>query len=188
MIFLTEWWQIAFERRLAEKKKIIKFLRITIYGSFWPNNQKCKLLEIVDFLQEKGFEDTDIVGGILRPNPGELNIFDLSMFWLKESDLNFLIFTREGKRIGVTTELDQILISPDMYEIWSNCVIFHQIEDDRDSIGDLQKSKIRDLNKNRERVCIVPFETWENLKSDLYLHAFDCYKAMSNILYIRSTY
>lgn len=175
---MTEWWRHAYEERVAERARLAKLIRITIYGSWQPPDQKQILLNLVNYLRNKGFSDTDIVEGEKRPNPGGLNSFDVSTFYLESSDVNFLVFTLEGTRLGVTTELDYILMSPIMVKKWRFCVVFNQTKETEQSLGKLQQDRLANLGE----IPVVPFEPWEELNKSAHRWALIFLKRLGHIL------
>jgi len=175
---LTEWWRHAYEERVVERTRLAKFIKITIYGSWQPSDQKQILLNLVNYLRKKGFSDIDIVEGEKRPNPGGLNRFDVSTFYLESSHVIFLVFTLEGARLGVTTELDYILLSPIMVEKWRFCVVFNQTKRTKQSLGPLQQDKLADLGE----IPVVPFESWEELNESAHRWVLIFLKKLGHIL------
>jgi hypothetical protein len=135
-----------------------------VYGSFWPKREKSKLVRLAEKLRERGFPDTDIVGGPLRPSIEGLDCFELSVFYLDESDVNFLVFSPKGKRLGVTTELDHVLNSPQMMLKRRFCVVLDEIHNGRSSIGALQRARLRELAD----VSIVQFHDGGELLDACY--------------------
>lgn len=160
-------------------------LRISIYGSWWPDEQKQILRDLVSFLRTKNFIETDIVEGERRPNVKGLSSINISVHTLEVSDLNYLVFTREGTRLGLTTEFDYVLFNPRMIDTWGKCIIFNQHDGDRDSINDLQRSRLDELNYLRPRIPVVPFQTIDELHDSAYAYAVDCTKAIGHLLRLR---
>jgi GH35 family endo-1,4-beta-xylanase len=178
---LSDWWQVAYQRRTAEKALANAQLRITIYGSFSPNGEKDNLLRLAQHLREHGFDDTDIVEGLRRPNPWGYNSHEISKFYLECSDVNFLVFSRSGARLGVTTELDLVLDSPELAARRSCCVVFEQMEGTARSLGKLQQDRLLEVGE----ISVVPFETWKQLCEIAYLWAVDFCKKLSPMLRAR---
>ena len=175
---LSQWWIRAFDEQIARKTELAKLLRITIYGPWKPDEQKKILLDLVHSLNGKGFMDTDVVEGALRPNPKNLNSFDISASYLESSDVNFLVFTLEGACRGVDTELGYVLMHPIMVNKRSNCVVFNQERGGRQSLSQLQIDRLKDLGD----IPLVPFNTWEQLNESAYYWATEYLKRYEPIL------
>lgn len=141
----TDRWLYFFEKKKRERLRLRPLLQITIYGSFQPSTEKERLSRLVEGLRKKGYTSCDIVGGKLRPNPHNLASYELSQFYLEHSDVNFLVFTHEGKRLGVTDELGYVLHSPIMSKMRQFCIIFDEVSLGHSALTTLQLDKIKDL-------------------------------------------
>jgi hypothetical protein len=180
---LTEWWDYCFQRRKAERLATMSLMRCTVYGSFQPPEQKKQLESLSLHLRSNGFTNVDIIGGPLRPHPIEYNSYQISIFYLEESDVNLLVYTLTGSRLGLTTECDHVLNSPSMFKRWNSCIILNQTDPEgKDSIGQLQKDRIMEINSGQQRIPIVPFETYEELAEIAYYQLIDFHKALGSIL------
>jgi hypothetical protein len=178
---MIHWWEAAYARRIKESADIKSQLRITIYGSFRPASERRRLEALANKLRQRGFPDTDLVEGEKRPNPDKLNSYEISVFYLQVSDVNFLVFTLQGRCKGVTTELDHVLESPEMTLKRSYCVVFNQMVGTRSAVGQLQLDRIRDLGD----VGIVPFLNNKELEDSCYLWATDFCKRLRILLVAR---
>lgn len=141
----TDRWLHFFHKRKQERERLKPLLQITIYGSFRPLAEKERLLKLVEVLRKKGYVSCDIVGGDLRPNPGNLKVDELSQFYLENSDVNFLVFTHEGKRLGVTDELGYTLHSPVMKKMRQFCAIFDELTPGYSALTSLQLERIKEI-------------------------------------------
>jgi hypothetical protein len=166
---------------MAEKALANAQLRITVYGSFSPPHEKDNLLRLAQHLRERGFDETDIVEGPRRPNPWGFDSHQISEFYLQCSDVNFLVFSRFGARLGVTTELDLLLDSPVVATRRSFCVVFDQMEGTARSLGKLQQDRLAELGE----IPVVPFETWEQLHEVAYLWGVEFCKRLGSTLRAR---
>lgn len=141
----TDRWLNFFEKKKRERVRLKSLLQITVYGSFQPPTEKERLLRMVKVLREKGYKSCDIVGGDLRPNPHNWKVHKLSKFYLEHSDANFLVFTQEGKRLGVTDELGYTLHSPIMKKMRQFCVVFSELSKGYPSLTKLQLEKVKEI-------------------------------------------
>lgn len=155
----THRWAYYYKNKLTERDRLKPQLRITIYGSFQPHSEKKRLLNLVQSLRKKGYADCDIVEGKLRGNPKKLSPPDICQFYLEHSDVNFLVFTHKGKRLGVTDELGFILHSPLMYKMHAYCVIFDDFSRGYSSLTPLQLEKVKQIGLTH-----VEFRTKKDLR------------------------
>lgn len=168
---LSDWYDHSFKRRLEESYSLRKKLRITVYGSWHPAPEKDLLLEIVNFLRANGYENTDVVEGDKRPNLWEADSYTISTFYLENSDVNFLIFTHQGKRMGVTAELSHILESPRMCDRLGSCVVFNEIKKSRPAVGKMQIDRMIQLNEDIIQIQVVDYKSKEELFEAVLAHA-----------------
>lgn len=134
-----------YNRRLDEEfKPLMKVLSITIYGSYYPEPEKDFLKNQRDYLISKGYSEASLVEDYPEQE-SDISNLEKSIRCLQYSDVNFLIFTREGKRYGVSRELTHIATSPTMIDKVRYCTVFEQMQDDRGSIPPLS---IDDINNS----------------------------------------
>lgn len=171
--FLTEWGTGA----LAYKR----FLEITIYGSYFPLTEKERLLDLKQFLIERGYISTKLVDE--RPNPRSLDAWGLSKACLVFSDVNFLVFTHAGKRHGVIRELAYCRDSFEMLDRRWRCVVFEEILDNRSALPKLSSEDIDRLQEARIRR--VEFENDDELKNLAAGMAFRYLKDLAEYLRTR---
>ena len=103
-------------------------LQITVYGSYVPDSEKQLLLRMKNALISEGYIATKVVEDF--PNSRSLNSFEISKACLEFSDVNFLVFTFDGKRFGVVRELTYCC-SPQMIDRRWRCVSFEQKKGER---------------------------------------------------------
>jgi hypothetical protein len=77
-------------------------MNITIYGSYYPPSDEQLLLDIKQILIDDEYENTSLVREYQR-NESEDSL-EISKKCLLFSDLNYLIFTKTGKRLGLVRE------------------------------------------------------------------------------------
>lgn len=130
-----------FNRRINnEFEELKKRMTITIYGSYKPSAEKDLLIEMKEHLIKNHYLQTKIVEDYQSENEDSLEI---SKKCLQYSDVNFLIFTRTGKRFGVVRELAFISDSHLMVHKTPFCVVFDMLQDSKGSIPPLSLSDIR---------------------------------------------
>jgi len=120
----SERWKKLLADSKKEEEELRNLLEITVYGSFKPDSEKQRLIKLVKAIRSEGFPSCDIVGGKLRPLTNGIN--NSCMFYLKTSDVNLLVFTQRGKKLGVTDELAYVLYSLEMHQRRHHCAVFDQ--------------------------------------------------------------
>lgn len=146
---MVDRWE-KFNRRIQEEFEELKNrLTITLYGSYQPEKEEKFLSRQKQFLIDSGYTETKIVRDYQQENP-ELQPLEVSKRCLSFSDVNFLIFTRDGKRYGVVRELASISESRDMAAKASYCVVFDQMKDGQGSIPPLSLEDIRNTGIIRQ--------------------------------------
>lgn len=155
-----------FLKRKEQEFDILKMrLTITIYGSYQPNSEKEFLIRQKKFLRNEKFAKTSLV--IDFPNPSKkFSSLEISEHCLEFSDVNFLIFTKKGKRLGVVRELAHIAKSPNMIYKAADCVIFDQVIKGRSSVPSLSIKDIENIGIQR-----VIFSTEKDLQESLLSNA-----------------
>ena len=153
------------------KEEIDKFnrlknaLTITIYGSYYPESELEFLATQRNFLRNNGYLKTNLVTDY--DNPSHLTPLDISISCLEYSDVNFLIFTRNGKNQGVIRELTHVATSPTMLAKIPFCTVFDEIQDSRSSISPLSLEDMRNSNIIRRE-----FQSENQLQKILSQQAF----------------
>lgn len=87
--------------------------RITIYGSYFPLDERKRLNDLRKCIRERSFKNTNLAIDYpvsyfpfrLPSNPKRKNLVR-SRYCLKTTDLNILIFTFKGEKTGVGYELE----------------------------------------------------------------------------------
>jgi len=137
---VTDRWK-RFSRRIDEDFESLKSrLTITIYGSYQPPEELEFLRGQKQFLIDNGYTQTKIV---LDYESEGLTPLEISKLCLKNSEVNFLFFTREGKRLGVVRELAYVADDPEMAQKTSDCVVFDEIKDENGSVPPLSMDDIK---------------------------------------------
>jgi hypothetical protein len=116
-------------------------MNITIYGSYYPPSDEQLLLDIKQILIDDEYENTSLVREYQR-NESEDSL-EISKKCLLFSDLNYLIFTKTGKRLGLVRELAFAADDPSMISRAQNCVVFDQIVAAKSSIPDLSAIDVK---------------------------------------------
>ena len=92
---------------------------------------------------------------------------DRSIMCLEYSDVNFLIFTRNGKNQGAIRELTRIAISHTMIDKIPFCTVFDETRDKNGSISDLSINDMENSNIVRRE-----FQNEAQLQKALMRQAF----------------
>ena len=139
-----------FDNRISDEfEELKKRIRITIYGSYQPIEEKEVLLVLKKQLIEHGYVQTCIVEEYQEEGEDPLGV---SKKCLQFSDVNFLIFTRNGKKFGVVRELAFIADSHLMRQKVPFCVVFEMIKDGEGAIPPLSLSDIRNSGIARQEI------------------------------------
>jgi len=181
----TKFWEIAIEKRLAERQELMPLLHTTVYGPFNPTSEKSKLKRLVIMLSDYGFTNTDIIGSTNRPNLNGLDRHEISKFYLEESDVNLLVFTLEGSYQGLITEFDMIT-SFNMRDKWDTCIICYEKKNKKKALGSLQLDRLKQINIGRTRIVVIPFSNFELFLGEIQNHVFNEYKFLGPVLKDRS--
>ena len=133
------WGQWDRMRRLRRR------MSITLYGSYRPPAE-LRLLECKrDALRDQGYALTSLVRDGLEDGDDPLEV---SKKYLENSDVNFLIFTNSGMRLGVVRELAYVAETMTKSKI-ADCVAFDHMVDGHTSIPSLSMSDLRNSQINR---------------------------------------
>lgn len=122
-------------------------MSITLYGSYKPDSEMRFLERQRDFLKSNGYiraalvADAHVTGGA-----GPL---EASKRHLANSDVNFFIFTRAGRRLGVTRELGYVADDPGMRNKATDCVVFDEVANGKTSIPPLSMCDIGNVRIDR---------------------------------------
>ena len=111
------------------------------------------------------------------PNKTNKNALEISIDCLETSDVNFLIFTREGKNQGVTRELTHIATEPDMSSKAKFCTVFDETKDERGSMSDLSINDIENSGIERRE-----FQSEGQLQKALLQQAFAKTRMLKDVL------
>jgi hypothetical protein len=119
-------------------------LNITIYGSYNPPSEKGLLILVKQTLIDKGYANTKIVEDRQNQDSDPLEVSKQCLLF---SDVNFLIFTKKGKRFGVIRELAFIAEDDRMRPKINHCVIF--VEKVNGSSSPIPPLSISDIRNSR---------------------------------------
>ena len=108
-------------------------MSITLYGSYHPSSELRLLEQQRDHLRGAGYVQAGLVKDGVDDGVGPL---EASKRFLNHSDVNFLIFTKEGMRHGVIREVAYVA-DVMMRSKVGDCVVFDQVADGRSSVPDL---------------------------------------------------
>ena len=117
-------------------------MSITLYGSYYPPSEMSFLKRQRDFLRNEGYA----LACLVKDGDGDgdgVTALEASKRYLENSDLNFLIFTRAGKRHGLIRELAHVA-DLSMRMKAADCVVFDQVVDGASSVPDLSMCDLGD--------------------------------------------
>ena len=172
---MNDKWE-RFKRRLDEVNPLKRKLRIAIYGSYYPSGELEFLKRQRDYLISNGYVSTNIVKEFHDQCPS-LTPLQISRDCLHNSDVNFFIFTKEGKNQGVTVELQIAATEESMSHKVRHCVVFDQIRDNFGSISELSLDVIENVGIIRRT-----FVSEEDLQTALLQKAFLSLRRLQNEL------
>jgi len=166
-----------FNKKYDDEVQPLKaILNITIYGSYFPEEEKQFLIDQRDYLRDKGFKKTYIVEDYPDPSHSSKPL-DKSIRCLEYSDVNFLIFTRAGKNQGAGRELTYIATTESMFDRIPFSVVFDQTRDEQGSISVLSMNDIENSGIVRRE-----FENEPQLRNGLYQQTMAKLRMLQNIL------
>jgi len=166
-----------YTRKLEDEfRSFMPLLNITLYGSYSPDSEKQFLFRQRDFLRKKGYTKTYIVTDYPK-SKAVMTDLELSISCLEFSDVNFLIFTREGKNQGVTRELTHVATSPTMADKVKFCTVFDQTRDNHGSLSPLSMNDIDNSGIGRRE-----FKTESQLQDALSQQAYAKLKILQSTL------
>ncbi len=131
-------------------------MEITIYGSYFPQKEKDFLIRLKEALISEGYTSTRIVED--RPSNG-LDEFQASKASLEFSDINFLVFTFGGKRLGVVRELAHCTSSITMTDRRWRCVLCYEVKGNRSALPPLSTKEVEKLHMSKIRQIQFSDET-----------------------------
>jgi len=99
-------------------------MTVTIYGSYHPKKEKDSLIDCKTALIADGYQQAKLVTDY--PTTG--SALDASKECLLYSDVNFLVFTKGGKRLGLVRELTFIATDERMRTKVDHCVVFDEFK------------------------------------------------------------
>lgn len=149
---------------------------VTIYGSYFPSEEKKILHSLKTTLIHDEYTQTRLVDDLeeLR-RKDNLTPLEISQFCLERSDINLLVFTRNGKGKGIVKELG-ILADIRRCRKHPFCVIFDEVKGDdenkentsipplsRDDVDDARLTK-RTFHSVQELNHIITTETYQILR------------------------
>ena len=169
-------WERFRRRRDEEIQPLKPKLSITIYGSYQPEAELKFLERQRDFLIQNGYTNTKLVKEYHEQYPS-LTPLEVSRDCLLYSDVNFFIFTKEGKNQGVTVELQIAATDEKMADKVRYCVVFDQIRDNYGSISALSLDAI-----DNARIIRRDFVSEQDLQDALLQKAFLSLKRLQNEL------
>ncbi len=174
------WWDNCLNKSKSELIQLRSYVHMTVFGAFQPPTVKTKLLNVVSMLNSNGYADCDIVGGKLRPYQGYKNVFELSHFYLKYSDVNLLVLFYKAGLQGVTTEVSCLLDSPDLNEKWSTSAIFHEKKKTGEAaLGNVLGDKLVHLGNP---LTIVEFANLKELYDSLLVISNQFLRRLENLI------
>lgn len=138
--------------KLHQFRKVAEQLRITIYGSYQPGSERRLLERQRDALRSGGYPMTSLVSDYSVPWEGATPL-EISTHCLETSDANFLIFTRNGKNLGVTDEIAYASMSDSMADRARHCVVFDEVFGNRGTASVLSLGRIENSGIVRCEFC-----------------------------------
>jgi hypothetical protein len=128
-------------------------LKITIYGSYYPEKDKSLLRDLQRILRQKGYPNTFLVEDKQTKEDDPLQISQLCMLY---SDINLLIFTHTGKRLGLVDELSFLTSNPAMSQKIDFSLAFDKLHkrqgQEWTSIPDLSMSRMKRYGVQRREI------------------------------------
>ena len=175
---MTDSWE-EFNRKYDDNINSLRpLLNITIYGSYFPASEKKLLLSVKKLLIDVRYEKTVLVEDRIKKKGSDS--LEISKRCLLYSDVNFLVFTKTGRRLGLVRELAFIAEDENMRLKIPNCMIFDQVVREKSSVPDLSNSDIKNSRMNCRR-----FVTNDELKKAIVNEAFWRLRSLAHVLYSR---
>jgi hypothetical protein len=149
-----------YERNVSSYKPKVK---VTIYGSYNPPREKALLKDLKMILIKDGYTNTQLVEDRQKDSDKPLKVSEQSILY---SDINLLVFTKTGKRLGVVREL-AFLARPSMSDKTPFSTVFDQVKDGESSIPSLSQEDVtnaliprRAFNSFKELRSIITIQTY----------------------------
>lgn len=130
------------DSQLRKFRKVAEQLRITFYGSYYPDSERYLLERQRDILRSVGYPDTNLVIDYRKPHK-DATPLEVSERCLETSDVNFLILTRNGKNLGVTDEIAYVSTSVHMADRTRHCVVFDEVYNGHGVASTLSRERIK---------------------------------------------
>ncbi len=153
MIDSWEQFILKYQKPISSLKSKIN---VTLYGSYYPDKDKLLLRDLKKMLRKDGYINTILVEDKQSKGDDPLEISQQCMLF---SQINLLIFTKEGKRHGVIDELAFLTSDQKMFEKIQFSLVFDQVLGRRSSIPSLSMSRVTRYGVQRRE-----FQTPEQLK------------------------
>lgn len=154
------------DHQLRRFMEVAEQLRITLYGSYYPDSERRLLERQRDTLRSAGYPMTNLVSDYPKPRKGATPL-EISELCLETSDANFLIFTRNGKNLGVTHEIAYVSMSDSMADRARHCVVFDEVLDNYGAASTLSTESIKNSGIARYEFCGE-----DDLRQGLVSHAY----------------
>jgi hypothetical protein len=139
-------WEVFKENYYKPINNLKSKLVITLYGSYYPKKDKSLLRELKRILIKKGYSNTCLVEDRQSLGDTALTISQMCMLY---SQINLLIFTRSGKRLGLVDELSFLTTDPRMVQKIDFSLVFDQVYQQRSSIPDLSMDRVKRYSVQR---------------------------------------
>jgi hypothetical protein len=133
-------------------------LEITIYGSYYPDSEMELLISLKDSLIADGYTKTVIVKDRQGSNDLALDVSQRSMLF---SDINLLVFTKAGKRLGLVAELTFLASDPRMVDKIPFSRVFDEGVGEDTAIPELTRDQIK-----LRGIPVKKFGSYNELKGD----------------------
>lgn len=169
-------WERFKEQVDREINPLKEKLAITIYGSYYPESELEFLERQRNFLIQNGYTNTKLVKEY-HEQYKSLSSLEVSKDCLSYTDVNFFIFTKEGKNQGVTVELYIAATDQNMAHKVKYCIVFDQIQDNYGSISALSIDAIENSG-----IIKRDFVNETDLQNALLQKAFLCLRRLQNQL------
>jgi len=173
-LYVHDRWE-RFGKRLSDEFYPLKEkLMITIYGSYQPKTELTFLRQQMAFLIDKGYTRTMLVEDYHKQYL-ELSSLEISTYCLRNSDVNFFIFTKDGKNQGVSVELQIAATDQGMIDKVKHCIVFDQIRDNYGSVSALSLDQI-----DNSGIVKRDFVDEEDLQTAMLQKAFSSLRRLQN--------
>jgi hypothetical protein len=151
-------WLSILEIQVQQNLLLKRMMSITIFGSFSTKSNTMLLNNLKANLIGNGYQNTRLVSDY--PDEG-LSEVEKSKIILELSDVNFFVFTHQGNKYGILSELEYALTSPKIRKKRVNCVIFDALCNDEPSLSKLVLDQIK--TDSLEKMAYVHFRNEQEL-------------------------